>query len=99
MTFDHQFSLFSSFGQRQLIQSFLLDEIESTNRIEAIRSTRHDIFSVITKAESTHDEKIVSIANAYRMLSESGGRNLVCAEDVRTVYDELLRGCQQNRSS
>lgn len=92
MTFDHQFSLFSSFGQRQLIQSFLLDEIESTNRIEAIRSTRHDIFSVITKAESTHDEKIVSIANAYRMLSESGGRNLVCAEDVRTVYDELLRG-------
>lgn len=33
----------TEFSKKQIIQSFIIDEIESTNKIENIFSTRHDI--------------------------------------------------------
>lgn len=47
LEFDTVFSGFSEFGRKQLIQSFLIEEIKSTNGIENIHSTRHDIFKLI----------------------------------------------------
>ncbi len=55
--FDTLINSFFLFSRKQILQSFLLDEIESTNKIENIHSTKHDIFSVIDNALSTKDKK------------------------------------------
>ena len=55
--FDALMDSFSEFGRKQIIQSFLLDEIQSSNSIENIYSTRHDIFYLINGGISINDKK------------------------------------------
>lgn len=90
--FDVIIDSLTSFSKRQIIQSFLLDEIQSTNRIENIQSTKHDIFKVIHGVSSSKDKKVVSIANAYRQLIQTGGVNVTSHQEVRKLYDDVLQG-------
>lgn len=91
--FDATLSRFSLFGQKQIIQSFLLEEIESTNKIENIHSTRHDIYSIISRAKNSKDMKIVSIVNAYNSLLNGCFADISNVLDIRNVYDSVLRSC------
>ena len=88
--FDKVMDEFSEFGRRQLVQSFLIDEIKATNTIESIASTRHDIFSIINKVKSAENKKIVSIGNAYVLLLQTAGDPVCRPEDVRIIYDLLM---------
>ncbi|MCF0108983.1 MAG: hypothetical protein HUJ57_02660, partial [Erysipelotrichaceae bacterium] len=87
---DTLISSFSTFGQNQLIQSFLLDEIEATNLIESIPSTRHDIFHVMRQVEHNNITQLTSIVNGYRLLLEQGGQKINSHDDIRKIYDELI---------
>ncbi len=89
---DYLFQSFSSFAKKQLVQSFLIQEIEATNKIENIHSTKHDIFSIMQQASKGKDKKIISIANAYRILLESSGKNVTSFEELKQMYDQLLEG-------
>ncbi len=82
---------FTDFSKNQIIQSFLLDEIESTNKIENVFSTKHDIFSVINNVSTSNNKKIISISNAYKHLLETKGQNIEKVEDVRNLYDIILK--------
>ena len=86
-TFDAKVNQLSSFAKKQLLQSYLLDEIQSTNEIEQIQSTRYDIFSVINNAKDVADKKVISIANSYSLLLSSGTSPLENLSDIRKVYD------------
>ena len=68
---DFIINSFTNFSKNQIIQSFIIDEIESTNRIEHIFSTKHDIFKIINDASFSKEKKIISIANAYKYLLEN----------------------------
>lgn len=46
---DFIINSFTNFLKKQIIQSFIIDEIESTNKIENIFSTKHDIFKIINE--------------------------------------------------
>lgn len=81
--FDTLINSFFLFSRKQILQSFLLDEIESTNKIENIHSTKHDIFSVIDNAASTKDRKVISIANTYKLLLESKGIDITSLKTIR----------------
>jgi len=81
---------YSEFAKRQIIQSFLIDEIESTNEIENIHSTRHDILSVINNASQSRNKKIISISNAYKQLLETKGVRINTLKDIRSMYDTIL---------
>jgi len=85
------FHSLSKFGQRQIIQSFLIDEIEATNRIESINSTRHDIYCVMNSLKDVKDMKIVSILNSYTLLLNDSS-SLSSLEEVRKTYDSLTEG-------
>ena len=87
---DTLISSFSTFGRNQLIQSFLLDEIEATNLIESIPSTRHDIFHVMRQVEHNNITQLTSIVNGYRLLLENGGQKINSHDDIRKIYDELI---------
>lgn len=70
MELDFIINSFTEFSKKQIIQSFIIDEIESTNKIENIFSTKHDIFKIINEASKYKENKIISIANAYQYLLE-----------------------------
>ncbi len=89
--FDVLMNSFTSFSRKQIIQSFLIDEIVSTNKIENINSTKHDIFSVINNAASSSDKKIISIANAYKRMTLSKGEKITSCKKLRELYDEILK--------
>lgn len=89
--FDTLINSFFLFSRKQILQSFLLDEIESTNKIENIHSTKHDIFSVIDNATSTKDKKIISITNTYKLLLESKGIDITSLKTIREFYDAVLK--------
>lgn len=82
---------FIDFNKNQIIQSFLIDEIESTNKIESIFSTRHDIFSIISNISVSNDKKIISISNSYKELLESSGKKINTLEDIRFLYNVILK--------
>lgn len=88
--FDSLIDSFTNFSKKQILQSFLIEEIESTNKIENIYSTRHDIFSIISQASLSKNIKVVSIANAYKQLLNSKGSPIKTCLDVRKLYDAVL---------
>ena len=89
---DSLINSFTLFSKRQIVQSFLIEEIEATNKIENINSTRHDIFKIINQASCSKDKKIISISNAYKQLLDFGGIRITSNKDIRSVYDKLLYG-------
>lgn len=88
--FDLLFNSFSKFGQRQLLQSFLIDEIKATNEIEKINSTRHDIFYLLNNSEINNNQKIRSITNAYSYLLNKAPYSISDNKQIREIYDCLF---------
>lgn len=89
--FNSLINSFTSFSKNQIIQSFLLNEIESTNSIENIYSTRHDIFSVISQASNSKDNKITSITNGYKYILSTNGNKVNSCKDLKELYDKVIK--------
>lgn len=87
---DFIINSFTNFLKKQIIQSFIIDEIESTNKIENIFSTKHDIFKIINEASLSKEKKIISIANAYKYLLDNEGKYIKTCQDIRNIYDLVL---------
>ena len=94
--FDNVFNSFSSFGKNQIIQSFYIDEVESTNKIENIYSTRHDIFYLLNNYK-IEDNKTRSIANSYSLLLNKTFSGIHNLKDIRNIYDSLTEGTLADR--
>lgn len=82
----------TEFSKKQIIQSFMIDEIESTNKIENIFSTRHDIFKIINDISTSKEKKVISIANAYKHLLGNENIDIKSCQDIRNIYDIVLKG-------
>ena len=82
----------TEFSKKQIIQSFMIDEIESTNKIENIFSTRHDIFKIINDISKSKEKKVISIANAYKHLLGNEKIHIKSCQDIRNIYDIVLKG-------
>ena len=96
--FDSIFNSFSVFGQKQLVQSFLIDEIQSTNKIENIQSTRHDIFDLIQKQSNNSNKKLRFIVNGYLLLLNENEVPPSDLKEVRQIYDQLLKGAVEKEN-
>ena len=82
----------TEFSKKQIIQYFMIDEIESTNKIENIFSTRHDIFKIINDISKSKEKKVISIANAYKHLLGNEKIHIKSCQDIRNIYDIVLKG-------
>lgn len=87
---DSLYKSFHEFGQKQLLQSFFINEVESTNEIESIYSTRHDIFAAMNKVRGVTDKKVVSIVSSYALLLTHNYDKLRSLNDIRNIYDSLI---------
>ncbi|MCF0105270.1 MAG: Fic family protein, partial [Holdemanella sp.] len=90
--FDFLVQSFSEFGKRQLLQGFMIDDIVSTNGIESIQSTRHDIFYCMNQLNRKKNDTITSIVNTYELLIKSGGIEIHSHNDVCRIYDFIMKG-------
>lgn len=88
--FEVLFNNFSDFGKKQIIQSFLIDEIQASNHIESIVSTRHDIFYLINNND-TEDKKIRSIINSYSALLSNKSIKVDSLESIKDLYEVLMK--------
>ena len=88
---DFIINSFTEFSKKQIIQSFIIDEIESTNKIENIFSTKHDIFKIISETSKSKEKKIISIANAYQYLLEKKGTYIKSIQDIKNLYNIVLK--------
>ena len=91
--FDNLINSFSYFAKNQIIQSYLIEEIESTNKIENIYSTKHDIFSIIKEVSSKPNKKLKSITNSYKLLLVENRLNITSLGSIKDTYDSLLLDC------
>lgn len=75
----------------QYLRKSLIDEIEYTNQIEGVISTRKDINDLINEIEKNIKTKnrFKGIVNKYLLLIKDK-RKLEKAEDIRKLYDEML---------
>ena len=84
------YNSFTKFSQHQIIQSFLIEEIENTLKIENICSTKHDIFLLLENYKTSKDKKIISICSTYKKLLVDGPKAINDLQDIRNIYDELF---------
>ena len=80
---DSLFSFFSEVGKKQLIKSFLINDILSTNAIEEIHSTSRDVFSILETAKNSTDKELLFITKAYQNLLENKETELNTLSDIR----------------
>ncbi len=89
---DLLINTFSNFAKGQILQSLLIDEIEATNKIENIQSTRHDIFYLLNHDGIVNkDKRIIFISNAYKNLLQEKGKPVLTLQDLRELYDVVLK--------
>ncbi|MDO4466498.1 MAG: Fic family protein [Bacillota bacterium] len=93
---DLLFNSFSDDQKKMIEQTFLLDEIQSTNKTENIFSTRSDIFEVLKDVTSVHNRKIVSIINSYRYLEKNKYEDFTSLHSIRNLYDLLMENAYES---
>lgn len=78
-------------GLDQFTRKCIIDEIQLTNEIEGVHSTRKEIRELI--AEDTVNKKkkrLYGLVQKYMMLTDGQKINLKTSHDIRTLYDEFI---------
>ena len=89
--FDRVFDSFSDLGKHQLLQSFLIREIQATGAIEGIQSTLDDILYLLKSKKKIKNKKIISVTNAYSILLDQTVKVPENLQDIRDLYDRLMK--------
>lgn len=87
-----------SAAQNYYFSTLLVEEIQSTNEIENIQSTRREVADALNAAVQNSDaeppKRFQEMASTFRLLFESDDSGSIefpqTLEDVRALYDQLL---------
>lgn len=82
------------YKKQTIINFFIIDEIKTTNSIENIYSTRHDIFSIMKDVKSVNDKHIKSLLQAYELLSF----DIKDEYSIREIYDLMMKNSYNNKA-
>lgn len=75
----------------QFTRKCIVDEIQLTNEIEGVHSTRKEIRELIDdKNEKKERKRLYGLVQKYMMLSNGQQINLKNCQDIRTLYDEFV---------
>lgn len=88
---NEAFSNLPAIAREQYIRKSLIDEIQFTNQIEGVISTRKEINDLINEIErkSVSHNRFKGIVNKYLLLTQ-GGIDLYDSKDIRKIYNEML---------
>lgn len=75
----------------QFTRKCIVDEIQLTNEIEGVHSTRRQIRELINdKNEKQERKRLYGLVQKYMMLSNGLQISLRTCQDIRTLYDEFI---------
>ncbi|MDO4712284.1 MAG: Fic family protein [Peptostreptococcaceae bacterium] len=74
-----------------ILKKVLVNEIQSTNEIEGVKSSRKEIRTVM-RMEEGKSSRLFKIVEMYLKIMESEFQEIHLPEDVRKVYDALFAG-------
>ena len=85
------FSSFPDIAKEEYTRKSLIDEVEYTNQIEGVVSTRKDINDLIKEIENKSKAKnrFEGIVNKYFLLNKEE-LEINNSSDIRKIYDEML---------
>lgn len=90
----HIINQLPSVAVRQYINSRLLFEVEHTNLIEGVRSSRVEIKEAIDNLNGSKKKKFEALAKKYNLLATSNPYTYTIplrnSADIRALYDEIL---------
>ena len=88
-------SLLPKAATRHYIFQLLIEEIQSSNEIEGVHSTKKEIAEALSKADSTSTKRFEEMSALYSSLTGLDGSEVsfpTQLEDIRALYDSLLKG-------
>ena len=76
---------------KYFLKRCLIDEIQITNEIEGVRSTKREIRALVdTKEKSKEKKRLYGLVQKYKLLLSDINFSLDTCEDIRTLYDEFV---------
>lgn len=85
------FNLLPGAGIDQFLKSCMIEEIQSTNEIEGVRSTRQEIREAIfAQGKYNPDVRLWGIVNKYNKIINDENIKLKTCEDIRSLYDDFI---------
>ena len=76
---------------KYFLKRCLIDEIQITNEIEGVRSTKREIRALVdTKEKSKEKKRLYGLVQKYKLLLSDTTFSLDTCEDIRTLYDEFV---------
>lgn len=95
------FNLLPGAGIDQFLKSCMIEEIQSTNEIEGVRSTRQEIREAIfAQGKYSPDVRLWGIVNKYNKIINDENIKLKTCEDIRNLYDDfILNEIKRNNTS
>lgn len=82
--------LFPPIGLDQFTRKCIIDEIQLTNEIEGVHSTRKEIRELIYNTANKKRRRLYGLVQKYMMLTNGQKINLKTSHDIRTLYDEFI---------
>lgn len=83
-------NLLPDIAKDHFIKNTLISEIQNTNDIEGVISTRKEISEILAQMELRHGDRLFGMVNRYRFLMDKKKVPLSTPNDIRTIYDELV---------
>lgn len=85
------FTLLPGAGIDQFLKSCMIEEIQSTNEIEGVRSTRQEIREAIfAQGKYNPDVRLWGIVNKYNKIINAENIKLKTCADIRNLYDDFI---------
>lgn len=81
-------SLLPGVANQAYIKHLLINELQSTNETEDIRSTKQEIAAVINKTKA-HHQRFDGLVGQYLMLNDDDGK-VNTISDIRNVFDKMV---------
>lgn len=72
------------------IDNVLINEIQSTNDIEGVRSTRQEIEEALLYVDKKNNRRFTGIVKLYKYLFEEEFTPLTKLEEIREIYNDLV---------
>lgn len=78
-------------AKRAVIKRLIVNEIQSTNEIEGVHSTKEEIRSYMDSSLSREINKHMRIVDSYVNILKSEIRGFTDIRDLRSIYDDLFK--------
>ncbi len=82
-------------AREHYLHRMVIDEIQATNEIEQVRSTRKEISEAIQAVQAEHPstkKRFTEMARLYLDIGKDDARVPQTLDDIRTIYDAVTRG-------